>query len=214
MISQQERRHRRGIVVGYMLAASALSPLPSSALEVTPWTVANRRDVVLQEEDLSCGAAAAAMAMRLLYRAPVQEKDVLDALGSKFRGLSANARQLVEAIERLGYRARALPLGFAELSRLEIPVILFIKPPLSKLDIGHFVVLIKVTDDGVFYKDPTYGNRILDVATFREYWETRGDRSAPGVVVAILPKSEDQRRTVLEYRAPPISSAEPMTYMR
>lgn len=192
------------------LAAALLLALPlhASAIEVVPWTVTQRQGVVMQEEDLSCGAAAVAMVLQSLYGEQVTEADVLKAMGTQ--GFGANVNQMLKGIDALGFQGRALTLRFEDLAKLSIPVVLYIKPPLSRLEMGHFVVLTRVTDGGVSYRDPSYGNRVLAEADFRRYWEIRSDKNLPGIAIAVLPRTPQQREAAARHVPVPVTSASPL----
>lgn len=192
-------------------ALAALLPalaLSAGAIEVVPWTTTQRQGVVMQEEDLSCGAAAIAMVLQSLYAETVGEADVLKAMGTQ--GFGANVNQMLKGIDALGFEGRALTLRFEDLERLSIPIVLYIKPPLSLLEMGHFVVLTRVTDGGVAYRDPSYGHRVLAEADFRRYWETRGDRNLPGIAIAVLPRTQRQREAAARFAPPAVPSASPL----
>lgn len=182
------------------------------AMEVTPWSVTRSQGVVMQEEDLSCGAAAIAMVLQTLYQHEASEAEVLQAMQTK--GIAANVNQMLRGIEAMGYDARALTLRFDELARLTVPVILFVRPPMSLIGMGHFVVLTRVTEDGVVYRDPSYGQRVLAVNDFRRYWETRGSTDLPGIAIAVLPRSTSQREASRRFTAAPIAAAAPFIPVR
>ena len=165
---------------------------------VISWMAMRNQGVVRQELDLSCGAASIAMVLDRLYGHVVSEKEALDALGTG--ALAATMTEMVTGIRKLGYEARAIALDFEDLARLTTPIILFIQPTLSKIDMGHFVVLERVTPDGVVYRDPTFGNRVLDVSTFKRYWFTRDDPQKPGRAIAILPATDQQRAQAARFK--------------
>ena len=190
------------------LACTTALAAPAAAIEVVPWTVSSRDGVLMQEDDLSCGAAAIAMVLNSLYRQDTTEAEVLKAMGTQ--GIAANVNQMLRGIESMGYTGRALSLGFDELAKLSVPVILFIKPPLSLLDMGHFVVLTRVTSAGVTYRDPSFGHRVLAENDFRRYWETRADKTLPGIAIAVLPKTAPQREAAQAFAAPVVTPAAPL----
>ena len=71
----------RGVCAGYAIVLLALSA-PAQAQErvVTSLFETRRAHVVIQEWDLSCGAAALATLLRYQYGEPVTEKEVAVAL--------------------------------------------------------------------------------------------------------------------------------------
>jgi len=190
------------------LACTASLAAQANTIEVVPWTLSSREGVLMQEDDLSCGAAAIAMVLNSLYRHNTTEAEVLKGMGTQ--GIAANVNQMLRGIEAMGYNGRALSLGFDELARLSVPVILFIKPPLSLLDMGHFVVLTRVTSGGVAYRDPSYGHRVLAENDFRRYWETRADKTLPGIAIAVLPRTAGQREAAQAFAAPVVTPASPL----
>ncbi len=192
-----------------LLLLVALSPC-SMALEVRSWMSIRSQGVVLQELDMSCGAASIAMVLDRLYGQRISEEKVLEVMETG--PLAATVSEMVKAIDALGYQGKAVALDFATLATIKTPVILFIRSSLSKLDIGHFVVLERVTEDGVVYRDPTFGNRVIDVSTFRSYWETREDPRLPGLAIAILPRDQQQRdlaRQFVPLRIEPVIPLQP-----
>ena len=147
-------------------------------------------NVVKQQFDFSCGAAALATMLRYGFADTVSERQILIDL---FTGLSDDDRRTVERtgfslldLQRVartrGYEAEGFRLEAGELRMLGGPVIVFIEPRGYK----HFAVLRGIQGDRVYLADPSRGNIRLPMHTFLDSWLQDDGR---GIIFALEPKS-------------------------
>ena len=145
-------------------------------------------NVIKQQFDYSCGAAALATILRYGLGESVTERQVLEQL---FGLLSQNELQdtlrqgfsllhLQRVAQARGYRAEGFRLEPQFLSGLSGPVIVYIQPRGYK----HFAVLRGIRDDRVFLADPSLGNIRMPVYQFLESWL---DDSGTGVIFVVEP---------------------------
>ena len=133
-------------------------------------------NVVRQNFDLSCGAAALATVLRYQHGEKVTEKDV--ALGLIAREEYLKRPELVRIrqgfslldlrryVETLGYRG--VGYGKLEFSNLieRAPIIV----PVNPYGYNHFVVFRGTMRNRVLLADPAYGNRTMTIDQFRRIW--------------------------------------------
>lgn len=128
-------------------------------------------DMVPQNADFSCGAAALATILNYAYGRRLTEDEVIAGLLEvsnvaevKEKGFSL--LDMKKYVEKQGMRARGYNMAPEMLERVKIPVIVL-------LDIRgykHFVVVKRTTPDKVYIADPALGNRILDMNDFAAGW--------------------------------------------
>ena len=143
-------------------------------VHVSSWQELRRRNVVMQNYDYSCGAAALATVLQYYWNDSVTEKEILKALfkiltideikdrTKKGMAISDLRRVSVE----MGYLASIGTLTFDKLTEAKIPLIVPIH--LQKYD--HFVVYRGVAGGRVYLADPIRGNVRPTVSEFREQW--------------------------------------------
>lgn len=145
--------------------------------------------VVLQQSDLSCGAAALATILRYQHGETVTEREVALGLVSRkeylarpdlvrFRG-GFSLLDLKRYTDRLGYRGAAY--GGMDMSDLaeSVPIIV----PISANGYNHFVVVRGIVGDTVILADPAYGNRTMPVQRFRKAWIKYAEIGKVGFIV-------------------------------
>jgi predicted double-glycine peptidase len=145
-------------------------------------------NVIKQQYDFSCGAAALATILRYGLNDNVTERQVLEQLLSLqsrdelqqtlMQGFSLLHLQRVA--QARGYRAEGFRLEPQFLSGLSGPVIVYIQPRGYK----HFAVLRGIRDDRVFLADPSLGNIRMPIYRFLESWL---DDSGTGVIFVVEP---------------------------
>jgi predicted double-glycine peptidase len=156
---------------------------------------ARYENIVRQQTDFSCGAAAIATILRYAYGMKTDEADVLNGM-FKFtnpatineRGFSMlDIKHYVESIglEGLGYR-----LTLAQLQRVRVPTIVLV----NLEGYEHFVVLKKAAEDMVYVADPVLGNRRMDARAFNSEWN--------GIVLAIAGRAYRRENPLLDVQAP------------
>lgn len=162
------------------------SPFVKSLLEM------RRSKVVIQEWDLSCGAAALATVLRYQYGEPVTEKEVAKALINREEYLKnpklVQIRQgfslldLKRYVESRGYKG----IGYGKLSVGDLLEMAPITVPIETLGYNHFVVFRGAMEDRVLLSDPAWGNRTMTVDDFERAWINYGrEIGRVGFVVAL-----------------------------
>jgi uncharacterized protein len=161
----------------------------------------DRRDanVIKQQFDYSCGAAALATILRYGFNDLVTERDVLAQLFGLLSGdeLQTTLTQgfsllhLQRVAQARGYQAEGFRLAPQSLAQLSGPVIVYIQPRGYR----HFAVLRGIKDDRVYLADPSLGNVRMPLYQFLESWR---DQSGTGVIFVVEPTAGvPERRTPL-----------------
>jgi hypothetical protein len=129
-------------------------------------------NVVRQQYDLSCGAAALATLLRYYYGQAVGENELVKDMikhgeADKIRKLGFSMLELKRYGDRNGYVVRGFKIEKVEsLEKLKVPVLTLI----TTRGYGHFVVLKGARDGEVFIADPAFGNRSYSYAEFQKNW--------------------------------------------
>lgn len=150
-------------------------PVRSFQRQVVSWTEIRDQNVVLQQKDFSCGAAALATVLRYYWGKDIQEEDVLESLTRTLKpealkdrtknGLSLADLKVLS--DRMGYDAAVGKLdSLQKLSESKIPLIVPVK--LGGTD--HFVVYRGMCNGFVFLADPIRGNLRLCESEFEKAW--------------------------------------------
>lgn len=153
-------------------------------------------DVVQQQTDFSCGAAAVGTIMRYAYGWNISETEVVRGLLSVSDPVVARERgfsllDIKRYVEFFGMRGRGYRVGVQDLLRIRIPTIVL-------LDIGgykHFVVLKETTAQHAYIADPALGNRRMALQEFGAAWN--------GIVFAVIGKDFERDSVLLDRKAPP-----------
>jgi predicted double-glycine peptidase len=147
-------------------------------------------NVVKQQFDYSCGAAALATLLRYGFGDDATERDVLvklwELLSEEEKEISAREGFSLLDLQRVaharGYKAEGFRLEPKYLDKLRGPVIVFIEPRGYK----HFAVLRGMKDDRVYLADPSRGNIRMPAYTFLESWIQEGGK---GIIFVVEPKT-------------------------
>jgi predicted double-glycine peptidase len=133
------------------------------------------RNVVKQQLDYSCGAAALATLLTYYFGEEVSEQELLQILVSRLtkdeqrlraqRGFSL--LDLKHVAQAKGYRAAGFKLTIEQLKQLAAPVIVFVQP----LGYQHFAVLRGIDRGRVFLADPARGNLRMSIGRFLSEWD-------------------------------------------
>ncbi len=170
-------------------------------------------NVIKQQFDYSCGAAALATLLHYGLGDEVTERDVLMQLFGLLSDeeLTVTLRQgfsllhLQRVAQARSYQAEGFRLEPRYLSQLSGPVIVFIQPRGYK----HFAVLRGIKEDRVFLADPSLGNIRMPLYRFLESWL---DESGTGIIFAVEPTAgAPQGRTPLALSIPGLPQPEIMT---
>ena len=130
-------------------------------------------NVIVQQWDTSCGAAALATLLTYHHGEPVSERAVAQAMLGKTDPLRVKVRggfsllDMKRYAEARGFRADGYTgVSLADLVKLGpaiVPVVLDRYP--------HFVVFRARSGDRVLIADPAYGNRSVEVEVFEKAWQ-------------------------------------------
>jgi predicted double-glycine peptidase len=189
-------------VIGVVFAAFLLSPAPAGGLfggaavragdrapPVRSLLEKRHRNVVLQQWDLSCAAAALATILRYQHGMPVTERLVALGLISRDEYIAnpdlVRLRQgfslldLKRFVDALGYEGIGLgQLVFADLVD-RAPIIV----PVNLQGYPHFVVFRGATSNTVLLADPAFGNVTMSIRKFMNGWIDYRDINRVGFVV-------------------------------
>mgnify|MGYP000052719875 CR=1 FL=1 len=124
-------------------------------------------NLVRQQTDFSCGAAALATILKYGYRLDVDESVVLEGMFA-VSDLELVQRQgfslldIKNYVNGIGMRGRGYKVPIDTLEQIRIPTIVL----LDLAGYKHFVVLKKTTEDSVYLADPALGNKVIKKRTF------------------------------------------------
>lgn len=184
-------RHRRppAWLPAVLLVAAAIAPAAAPGRAVDSLVETRHRNVVLQQWELSCAAAALATVLRYQHGVPVTERSVALGLIDRDEYLAdpdlVRLRQgfslldLKRFVDGLGYTG--LGLGQMTLADLveRAPIIV----PVNLQGFPHFVVFRGATPDTVLLADPAFGNVTLSVNKFNHGWIDYRDIGRVGFLV-------------------------------
>lgn len=163
--------------------------------------------VVIQEWDLSCGAAALSTLMTYQLQNPKSEKMIAEALIKRKEYIEhPELIQIMEGfslldlkryVDNQGYEGIGLgKLEFADLEQYA-PIMI----PIKVLGYNHFVIFRGSLANRVLLADPAWGNRTMLIQTFTDAWIDYPQFGKVGFVVAqkngvslpnhLAPKPED-----------------------
>lgn len=156
----------------FALWLGALAPGAFAAPAVVSLLEMRQSHVVVQQWDLSCGAAALATVLTYQHGDPLSEKAVAegmlrrtDPLRVKVRGGFSllDLKRFVDARGYTGDGYKNLALG--DLQEFGPTIV-----PLDLKSYKHFVVFKGITGDHVLLADPAFGNRRMTIAEFKNAW--------------------------------------------
>jgi predicted double-glycine peptidase len=170
-------------------------------------------NVIVQQWDVSCGAAALATLLTYHHGDPVTEKAVAQALLRKTDPLRVKVRggfsllDLKRYASARGFQADGYTgVTLADLEKMGpaiVPVVLHRYP--------HFVVFRARVGDRVLIADPAYGNRSVEVEVFEKAWQKiafvvdrPGDNKPPS---RLAPQLQDELRPSTDMVRGTIASA-------
>lgn len=185
-------RNRAATVVCCVLVATALpAPVLADGQGPVKSLLEMRRDrVVVQQWDLSCGAAALATLLNYQHGDPVSEREIAKGLIEREEYLEepllVRARQgfslldLKRYVEKRGYRG----IGYGQLTLEDLieraPVIV----PVRFHGYNHFVVFRGALGSRVLLADPAFGNHTMLAEKFEVAWLDYAQFGKVGFVVA------------------------------
>lgn len=172
-------------VQGKVMAAQIIDhhPIIRSIMEK------RHQNIVLQQWELSCAAAALATILRYQHGVPVTERSVALGLIEREEYIAnpdlVRIRQgfsfldLKRYVDGLGYKG--VGLGHMALPDLlaRTPIIV----PVNLQGFPHFVVFRGATENSVLLADPAFGNITMSAAKFLDGWINYQDIGRVGFVV-------------------------------
>ena len=163
-------------VVGIGLAGLAADCRAQSGAAVESLIEIRHDKVVLQQYDLSCGAAALATILNYQHGDPVSEREIAIGMMGRQEYIEnpsvVTYRQgfslldLKRFVDQRGYNG----VGLGQLSLDDLVERAPLIVPISVHGYQHFVVFRGVVDDGVHLADPAFGNRVMSRARFEKAW--------------------------------------------
>lgn len=166
----------RGLLLCVLLIAPICGRALAESKPVRSLLETRRQNVVVQEWDLSCGAAALATILNFQHGDPVSEREI--ALGMMAREEYLENPSLVRLrqgfslldmkrfVETRGYNGVGLgKLSFEDLLE-NAPLIV----PINLHGYQHFVVFRGTLGNRVLLADPAYGNRTMLRSRFEQAW--------------------------------------------
>jgi predicted double-glycine peptidase len=154
------------IAVAGAAAAEGRGPV-RSLLEI------RQANVIVQQWDISCGAAALATLLTYHHGEPVSEKAVAQAMLGKTDPLRVKHRggfsllDLKRYASARGFQADGYTgVSLADLVKLGPSIV-----PLELDGYPHFVVFRARSGDRVLLADPAFGNRSVEVELFEKAWQ-------------------------------------------
>jgi predicted double-glycine peptidase len=150
-----------------------------------------RRDrVVVQEWDLSCGAAALATLLNYQHGDPVSEREIAKGLIGREEYIDNPALvrirhgfsllDLKRYVDSRGYRG----IGYGQLTLQDLIEQAPILVPISSNGYNHFVVFRGARGNRVSVADPAFGNYTMLAAKFEKVWLDYQKFGKVGFVVA------------------------------
>ncbi len=155
-----------------MVAACATSSGDTGWTPVQSVQEFRQSHVVVQQWDLSCGAAALATLMNYQHGAAFTEKFVAQSMLRRVNPLTVRIKggfsllDMKRFVLRHGLRGR----GFM---RLPFDQLTALAPAIVPVDLGgyrHFVIVRGLVAGRVLLADPAFGNRSLPVSDFTQAW--------------------------------------------
>lgn len=172
-----------------MVSHSQITPRESNILS-TPitWQAIQKKNVVKQNVDYSCGSASLATILTYFYDQPTTEAQVIKDL--ELNKQMASFQDLANVSQKYGFIGRGIATNYDSLKKIKIPAIVYLNH--NRTD--HFSVLRAIDDTHVYLADPSWGNRTLTRKQFEKIWNTRNDAQYQGKVLLILPTDNKQKQ--------------------
>lgn len=180
-----------GPLFAAVIAAALLASLAAEAREPVKSLLEIRRDnVVIQEWDLSCGAAALTTVLNQQFGDPVEEKEIAKALISR-REYIDNPKlvQVRQGFSLLDLKRVAEGRGYAGTGygRMTVGDLVERAPvlvPIMANGYNHFVIFRGQMADRVLVADPAFGNYTMPARKFETAWIEYPEFGKVGFVVS------------------------------
>ena len=131
-----------------------------------------QKNVVVQQWDTSCGAAALATLLKYQHGLAVSEKEVAAAMLRRTDPLKVKVRGGFSLLDLKRYAdARGLEgAGFLQLGLDDVVEMAPLIVPITVRGYPHFVVVRGMAEGKLLIADPAFGNRTMDVEAFKSAW--------------------------------------------
>jgi predicted double-glycine peptidase len=180
-----------GLATALLLGSIGTDPAPAVAQAQVKSLLEMRQDrVVVQEWDLSCGAAALATILNHQHGDPISERQIAMQLIGREEYLNnpllVRARHgfslldLKRFVDKQGYRG----IGYGQLKLEDLVARAPIMVPVNLTGFNHFVVFRGMRGNRVLLADPAFGNRTMLAGKFRAAWLDYPKLGKVGFVVA------------------------------
>lgn len=170
--------------VGAMDSTYISNLILDDSVPVTTWKELRDSRIVKQDLDYSCGAASIATLLNEHYGQSVAEEEILQIMDKG--EMRASFDDMASALTEIGFKGIGYAASYAQLTKLKIPVIVYTK---HRKD-DHFAVLRGIDEHTVWIADPSLGNMTYSKHQFLEMWETRGEATLKGKILAVLPNDD------------------------
>ena len=196
---------RNGVAAIVCSLVFATTTLPSPALADGRGPVKSllemRQDrVVVQQWDLSCGAAALATLLNYQHGDPVSEREIAKGLIGREEYIENPALvrvrhgfsllDLKRYVDGRGYKG----IGYGQLTLEDLIEQAPIMVPINSLGYNHFVVFRGAQGNRVLLADPAFGNRTMLAAKFQNAWLNYPEFGRVGFVVARADETQPPNR--------------------
>ena len=167
----------------WLLVSLLLSGCASSSgvgeIEFKTWQEMQVENVVMQNQDYSCGAAALSTLLTYFFEDNVSEAAIISSIVSRsseaqkevIRNNGFSMTELRDEAIRLGYEAEIDTFPLDRIHKFPIPMIVYVE----KHGFKHFAVLKGVRNGEAFLADPSRGNMQLHFDVFVEEWKNSTD---------------------------------------
>lgn len=162
------------------LAAVMIAVIPSTATAqsrpVRSLLEMRRDRVVVQEWDLSCGAAALATILNFQHNDPVDEREIAMGLMGREEYVTdptlVQIRQGFSLLDLKRYvNARGYEgIGYGKLTIEDLVQRAPVMVPINTNGYNHFVVFRGIYGNRVLLADPAWGNRTMTIDKFKRKW--------------------------------------------
>lgn len=166
------KTHRRALTL--LAAFALLVPFADAGAQpVRSLLEMRREDVVVQQWDTSCGAAALATVLTYTFKDRVSERAVAEGMLRRTDPLRVRVRggfsllDMKRFAKGRGYAAAGFRhVSFQELLGMQSPIV-----PIDEFGDPHFVVVRGLRDGMVDVADPAFGNRTMSIERFTAAWK-------------------------------------------
>lgn len=168
------------------------SPIKKNVISMREQRYVN---LVKQDTDFSCGAAALATILKYAYDRDVTEESVLRGLlevsdAETVRKKGFSLLDIKRYTQSIGFRGRGYKVNPEKIKVIKIPTIMLVDIRGYK----HFVVFKAYRDGKVYLADPALGNKIISFEEFTSIWS--------GVVFAVIGKNFNRNTVLLQPEEP------------